>query len=161
MANIQFMMGEIFPMLTSFLPAGVMPAVGTELFNDKGMLMAVITCSGILIVFLILLLLIFIFYAYGGIFRAVTNSKASKNKKTDSEKSAAQQQRAAAAPSASSVSVDDGAIPDEIIAVIAAAVAALEDGRKYSVKRVTRAQRQSGSRSAWAAMGVYENTRPF
>ena len=160
MANIQFMMGEIFPMLTSFLPAGVMPAVGTELFDDKGMLMAVITCSGILIVFLILLLLIFIFYAYGGIFRAVTNSKASKNKKTDSEKSAAQQQRAAA-PSASSVPVDDGAIPDEIIAVIAAAVAALEDGGKYSVKRVTRAQRQSGSRSAWAAMGVYENTRPF
>ena len=62
-------------MLTSLLPLSpsALPlSVGTELYDSKGMLMAVITCSGILIVFVILLLLILIFYVYGGIFGAVT-----------------------------------------------------------------------------------------
>ena len=123
--------------------------------------MAVITCSGILIVFVILLLLIFIFYTYGGIFKAVT---ASKEKKAAAKKAADDalkaQQTASAAPAAPAPA-DDGTIPGEIIAVIAAAVAALGDGKKYTVKKVSRAQRQTGERSAWAASGIYENTRPF
>ena len=49
----------------------------------------------------------------------------------------------------------------EIIAVIAAAVASISDGKKYAIKKVSRAERQTGGRSAWAASGIYENTRPF
>ena len=148
---------RLFPMLTSLLPAA-----GTELLQDKGMLMAVITCSGILIVFMILLLLILIFYAYGGIFGAVTASKAKKlaaKKTAASEK--AQQTSGSPAPAAAPAPSDDGEIPPEIIAVIAAAVAAVSGGKKYAVKKVSRAQRQTGMRSAWASSGIYENTRPF
>ena len=145
-------------MLTSLLPA-----VGTELLQDKGMLMAVITCSGILIVFMILLLLILIFYAYGGIFGAVTASKAKKlaAKKAAEEAAKAKLASSQTAPVHEPADTDDGSIPGEIIAVIAAAVASMSDGKKYAVKKVSRAQKQAGVRSAWAASGIYENTRPF
>ncbi len=149
-------------MLTSLMPSVFTQAVGTELSDSKGMLMAVITCSGILIVFVILLLLIFIFYAYGGIFRAVTSSKEKKlaaKKAAEAEEKA--KQAVTAAPAAAPEPIDDGTIPGEIIAVIAAAVAAMSDGKKYAVKKVSRAQRQTGGRSSWAASGIYENTRPF
>ncbi len=149
-------------MLTSVLPTGLLPVTGTELFKDKGMLMAVITCSGILIVFMILLLLIIIFYAYGGIFRTVT---ASKDKKLAAKKAAEEAEKAKNAPAPQAVEpaapADDGTIPGEIIAVIAAAVAAMSDGRKYAVKKVSRSHNQTGGRTRWAALGIYENTRPF
>ena len=152
-------------MLTSLLPLSpsALPlSVGTELYDSKGMLMAVITCSGILIVFVILLLLILIFYVYGGIFGAVTATKGQKlaAKKTEETEQTASQ-TVAANPSAVPEPTDDGAIPGEIIAVIAATVAAMSDGKSYAVKKISRAQRQTGGRSAWAASGIYENTRPF
>ncbi len=150
-------------MLTSLSPAAFMLAGSTDLSDSKGMLMAVITCSGILIVFVVLLLLIIIFYAYGGIFKAVTSSKEKKLAAKKDSESHAEERHAAPAVSSSSAPapVDDGTIPGEIIAVIAAAVAALGDGKKYAVKKVSRAQRQTGRRSSWAASGIYENTRPF
>ena len=140
-----------------------MPLVGTELSDSKGMLMAVITCSGILVVFVILLLLIFIFYAYGGIIRFFTASGEKKAAAKKAAEASAKSEPSASSPlpAAQPVQADDGAIPGEIIAVIAAAVAAMSDGKKYAIKKVSRAQRQTGSRSAWAAMGIYENTRPF
>ena len=68
----------------------IMSLAGTELFENKGMLMAVVTTAGVLVVFVVLILLIFIFYAYGGIFQAVTASsekkkaaKAAGDKKVD------------------------------------------------------------------------------
>ena len=129
------------------------------------MLMAVITCSGILIVFMILLLLILIFYAYGGIFGAFTASKA---KKLAAKKAAEEAAKAKSAPAQTAplpvhepADTDDGSIPGEIIAVIAAAVASMSEGKRYAIKKVARAQKQTGVRSAWATSGVYENTRPF
>ena len=113
----------------------------------------------------ILLLLILIFYAYGGIFGAVTASKAKKlaAKKTAEEAAKAKSAHAQTAPLPvhEPADTDDGSIPGEIIAVIAAAVAAVSGGKKYAVKKVSRAQRQTGMRSAWASSGIYENTRPF
>ena len=149
-------------MLTSLLPTVFTATAGTE-SGSKGMLMAVITCSGILIVFVILLLLIFIFYAYGGIIQAFTSSK---EKKAAATKAAESSAKAKQSPAPSSIvsqpaQTDDGTIPGEIIAVIAAAVAEMGDGRKFAIKKVSRAQHQSGGRSAWAASGIYENTRPF
>lgn len=149
-------------MLTSFTPSAFVPPIGTELSDSKGMLMAVITCSGILIVFMILLLLIFIFYAYGGIFGAVTKAKNNKTAaKAAAEAEKYSDETVMIVSEAAPEPVDDGTIPGEIIAVIAAAVAAMSDGKKYAVKKVARAQRQGSGRSAWAASGIYENTRPF
>ena len=149
-------------MLTNFTPL-----VGTELFEDKGLLMAVITSAGIIIVFVILLLLIFIFYAYGAIFRVMNASKEKKAAKKKAAEEAAKASERQSSPieaisvGASTAAAEDGSVPGEIIAVIAAAVASLGDGRQYAIKKVSRAQRQTGKRSAWAASGVYENTRPF
>lgn len=51
---------------------------------------------------------------------------------------------------------------DEVIAVIAAAVAAMgqADGKVYKVKSV-RAVKNRASRSAWAMAGLQQNTAPF
>ena len=141
------------------MPFAFAAQTGTELSDSKGMLMAVVTSAGIIIVFVILLLLIFIFYAYGGIFRSVT---ASRQKKADARKAAEAEKTAPpSVPAPQSPAPDDGEIPGEIIAVIAAAVAAVSGDKTYSIKKVARSQRPSGRRSSWAAAGVYENTRPF
>lgn len=142
-------------MLTDF-----MPVVGAELVESKGMLMAVVTASGILIVFLILVLLIFIFYAYGGIFQAVTASgEKKKAAKAAAEAAKAASEKSAEAEPTPAAELADGEIPGEIIAVIAAAVASMSDGKSYIVKKVKRAP--VSGRSAWAASGIFENTRPF
>lgn len=50
-------------------------------------------------------------------------------------------------------------ISEEVIAVIAAAVAAMApEGTRYVVRQVSHSR---GERSAWAAAGLLENTRPF
>lgn len=145
-------------MLTDFTPV-----MGAELFENKGMLMAVITASGIVVVFAILVLLIFIFYAYGAIFSAVT--AAQEKKKAKKAKAAAAEKAEAVAASEPAVSSGaaelpaDGEIPGEIVAVIAAAVASLGDGKTYRVKKVTRAP--VSGRTPWAAAGLLENVRPF
>ena len=146
-------------MLTSLLPYAISPQVGTELSESKGMLMAVVTSAGIIIVFVILLLLIFIFYAYGGIFRSVTSSR---QKKAEAKKAMEAEKPESASPEPAQVPEPvEGEIPGEIIAVIAAAVAAMSGGRSCAIRKITRSQRQSGQRGSWAAAGVYENTRPF
>jgi Negative regulator of septation ring formation len=150
-------------MLTSYAPFALLTA-GGKLSDNKGLLMAVVTSSGIIIVFVILLLLIFIFYAYGGIFRSLT---ASKLKKAEMKKAENQNAGKTSVPAPQAASVPqpspavEGEIPGEIIAVIAAAVAAVSGDKTYSIKKVARSQRPSGRRSSWAAAGVYENTRPF
>lgn len=50
-------------------------------------------------------------------------------------------------------------VSDEVVAVIAAAVAAMTpEGTRYAIRSVRRAK---GERSVWAAAGLMENTRPF
>lgn len=143
-------------MLTDF-----MPVVGTELFENKGMLMAVVTASGILVVFVILILLIFIFYAYGGIFQAITasNEKKKAAKAADEASRSADVAKATESVPTVAADVEDGEIPGEVIAVIAAAVAAMSNDKSYAVKKVRRTP--TSGRSAWAASGIFENTRPF
>ncbi len=139
------------------------PVMGAELFESKGMLMAVITVSGIVIVFTILILLIFIFYAYGAIFSAVTTSREKKK----AQKAAVAAKAADAQPDGSAAGPETvqlngettSEIPGEIIAVIAAAVASLGDGKVYRVRKVTRTP--VSGRTPWATAGLLENTRPF
>lgn len=145
-------------MLTDFTPL-----MGAELFESKGMLMAVITASGIVVVFAILVLLIFIFYAYGAIFSALTASKEKKKAEKAAAAEKAVAEKSAAQTEVSQTSAEtvpaDGEIPGEIIAVIAAAVASLGDGKTYRVKKVTRTP--VAGRTPWAAAGLLENVRPF
>ena len=52
----------------------------------------------------------------------------------------------------------------EIVAVIAAAVAAMApDGKRYSVRNISRTDKNTrrGQRPAWAEVGIIESTRPF
>lgn len=146
-------------MLTDLMTVGF-AGTNPAMTDSKGMLMAVVTSAGILVVFAILLLLIFIFYAYGGIFQIITTSaekkKAAKAKKAQEAAKASVVEPVAEAPVSD---ISDGEIPGEIIAVIAAAVASLDGGKNLVVKKVRRAP--AGGRSAWAASGILENTRPF
>lgn len=115
--------------------------------------------TGLVVVFLILILLVIILWALGKVMNI-------KRKPKKSEK-------AAAAPAPVTVSVpipvpaaveeeeyeeeDDG----EIIAVIAAAIAAYgeAEGKQYKIASVKR--REKAVRSSWGAAGVAGNTRPF
>ncbi len=55
--------------------------------------------------------------------------------------------------------VEDG-VSDEVVAVIAAAVAAMSDGDKqYTIRRIRSAR--TNARPVWAAAGIAENTQPF
>ena len=58
--------------------------------------------------------------------------------------------------------VPSAADDDEIIAVIAAAVAAMgkADGKTYRIKSV-RADKNRSSRSTWSLAGLQNNTNPF
>lgn len=117
-----------------------------------------VVLSGVCIVFLALVLLIFFVWLFGKIFDGINASQAKKA----AEAAAAKKPEAAPAVKAAAPApvVEDG-ISDEVVAVIAAAVAAMgaETGRTFSVRSV---KRSSGTRrGAWGNAGVSESTRNF
>ena len=98
-----------------------------------------VVIAGIVIVLGILVLLIFVFKAFGAIVHGAET-------------------KAAPAPPAPVV---ESGIPGEVVAVIAAAVAASE-GPGAVVQSVRRVRPNPvGVRNPWAAAAVAENTRPF
>lgn len=119
---------------------------------SKGDTMLVTTITGMLIVFAALILLIFIIWLFGKFF-----SGAKKTEKTETAVKAAAKASPVVLPTATAQSNDD------IIAVIAAAVAVYgeSEGKKYAVRSVRRAANNTGVRSAWAAAGIAENVRSF
>lgn len=111
--------------------------------------------TGIVVVFLILILLVFILWALG----KVLNMK-KKPKNTPAEAVAPVQ--AAPMPVVSEPEIEEYDEDDgEIIAVIAAAIAAYgeADGKQYRIASVKR--KEKSLRSNWSAAGINENTRPF
>lgn len=111
--------------------------------------------TGIAVVFLILVLLVFILWAMG----KVLNMK-KKPKNTPAEVTASVQ--AAPVPAVSEPEIEEYDEEDgEIIAVIAAAIAAYgeADGKQYRIASVKR--KEKSLRSNWSAAGINENTRPF
>lgn len=140
---------------TSFIPAllAIEPAPSN--------LTVVIT--GLLLVFLILILLTLIITLQGKIFDAM------EAKKKQAKSAPAPSAPAPAKPvnngnvSAAAVLPAPGAVTPEIVAVIAAAVASMEQGASFtirSIKPVSRAAQTSG-RKAWGQAGVQSNTAPF
>ena len=134
----------------------------------------IILLTGIVVVFSVLVLLILIIKAYSTAvsnaqsrIEALKTDKAEKTVKPDKQEKPkpAEQIEAAASDEVKQEleSAADGAIPAEIIAVIAAAVDTIfGEGSAVvtSIKR-TDTQRPSKRRSAWKAAGMAENTRAF
>lgn len=122
---------------------------------------AVVAITGIALVTLVLALLIFLISIQGKIFNKI---EARKHEKAEAAKAAAlaeKEQPAAkaqmpAAPVEVPPMVEEG-IPEEIVAVIAAAVAAMGDG-KYKLRSLTRV---NPGRGKWGAAGADFSTEPF
>lgn len=113
-----------------------------------------VVLTGLTVVFVALILLIAFVWLMGKIFEAIGKSKSEKvEKKAAPEKSIAPAQDSAPAPV-----VEDG-ISDEVVAVIAAAVASMSGG--FAVKSIKKSSAKTSRRGAWGAQGVAENTRVF
>lgn len=116
----------------------------------------VVVATGLIIVFGVLVLLYLIITLEGVVFSAIDQKK----KGTPAPAKAPAPEPAAPAKAAPSKapSVEKG-IPAEVVAVIAAAVAAMEGGSGYALRSVRRAK--SSGRSAWGQAGVNAYTEPF
>lgn len=114
---------------------------------------AVVAGTGVSLVFLILILLTLLITVQGKFFDSL---QARKKAKTASAKAEAAPAPAPAAPVKAPPFVEEG-IPEELVAVIAAAVAASSNGQ-YTLRSLTRA---SSGRGNWGAAGAISGTEPF
>lgn len=115
------------------------------LLSESGMTVLI----GVAVVFAVLLLLTCIFWLFGVVAGGGKNSEAKK-----SVEPAPPVPKHVPAPV-----VEDG-VPDEVVAAIAAAVAAMSDGSTgYAIRRIRPVR--TNARPVWAAAGVAENTQPF
>ena len=125
-----------------------------ELMGDAGMTILI----GLVVVFSVLLLLTLVFKVFGMVATAGSKENSQKQEAKPAKSEASGSVPAVAATKPAPV-VQNG-ISDEVVAVIAAAIAAMsEDGKQYTVRRIVRAQ--NGTRPVWAAAGIAENTRSF
>ncbi len=110
-----------------------------------------VTFTGIVVVFGMLILLVFVLFLFGKFF-----DNKPKTEKAPKVKAPVVKKEVKPAPVAPDVQNNE-----EIVAVIAAAVAAMYEGS--DVKPVIRRIKKSGGnvRPAWTAAGIFENTRSF
>ena len=117
----------------------------SALLSEAGMTVLI----GFCVVFAALLLLTIVFWAFG----AVARGKEQTDLQTPPIVPQSVQKPA-------TVPVVEDGISEEIVAVIAAAVAAMSDGNKqYTVRRIRSAR--TNTRPVWAAAGIADNTQPF
>lgn len=121
---------------------------------------------GFTVVFIGLVLLVAFFSIMGLIFKGIskTSAKKEEKKKAKAVKKTADKKQIETAEkketSAPAPVVEDG-IDDEIVAVIAAAIASMTDGEtRYAVRSIRKA-RNVGGRPVWAMAGIRENTTSF
>ena len=100
--------------------------------------------TGLAMVFAVLVLLIFLIKGYGTIIYKVQNNIKKKN-----EKNVIVEEHK-----------DEKKIPDEIVAVISAAVSSIysKGEVQYEIKSVKRRRKQ---RSLWSVAGILDETSPF
>ena len=123
---------------------------------------ASVVITGMSVVFIGLVLLVLFVSIYGGLFNKANQKK---KEKQEAEKQAAEAEKAKKTenkpvqPAVNAPAATDG-IEEEIVAVIAAAVAAIgeKSGKKLVVKSIKRSVSQ---RDPWATAGLVDNTRPF
>ncbi len=134
---------------------------GTDRHLDAGTVSSVVI-TGLVVVFIGLILLILFVTLYGLIFKNINDKKAAKIKaeaEAAAENTRKEAENSARSAPAAPMEIEDG-ISDEIVAVIAAAVAAMsaQSGKKLVLRSVKNAK---PSRSVWASAGIAENTRQF
>ena len=125
---------------------------------DVGQMLNV-TVSGLLIVFAVLILLTLIFRLFGVVVDAMSGKGTKKEKNAPVAPAPVPVPVKAAPAVVPAASSDAGQISDEIIAIIAAAIAAYDPSSSYAIRSVKRVA--ASSRPAWNAAGVFDNTRPF
>lgn len=115
--------------------------------------------TGLVVVFLILIILVAFLWIMG----KLLNIKIKKKPKQEKAAPVAKEVKPAAVPAAPVAEAEEYYDEDdsEIIAVIAAAIAAYgeADGKQYRIASVKR--REKSLRSNWGAAGVNENMRRF
>lgn len=125
---------------------------------EKGIASAKVILTGFVVVFAVLLLLILVIKLYSFLVgKAQGAGKKKKKDQTPPPKKTVTSVTSEPAPVSRTASAGDE-IPEEVVAVIAAAVASMYGGsQKARIKSI----RKAGGRSAWANAGVLDNTRPF
>lgn len=119
---------------------------------------ASVVITGIVVVFIALILLILFVSLYGKIFECI--NKSVEKKKEAAKAAKADAPKPAPKPSAPAAPVIEDGIEEETVAVIMAAISAMEStsGKKLVLRSVKTAKPQ---RPVWSAAGITENTRPF
>lgn len=122
----------------------------TALLKESGMTVLI----GAVVVFSVLVLLTLIFKLFGVVAGSLAKGESDAQPMQKPPVPMVKPQPVASVPA-----VQNG-VPEEIVAVIAAAVAAMSaaDSKTYAVRRISRA---ATGRSAWAAAGIADNTRSF
>jgi len=120
-----------------------------------------VVLTSITLVFAMLVALCLIITLEGKIFDNINNKK---NGKPAAPKAPAAKAAPAPAakPAAPAAKADNGSIPGEIVAAIAAAVASL--GENLTIRGIHRVQKKTATgsrRGAWGDAGVTQNTTPF
>ena len=128
--------------------------------GERAVSAAKVILTGFIVVFSMLFLLIIVIKLYSAVIAGVQRASDKRMRKKEkvmepvSHGSVASSKFVYITPP----TVEDG-IPEEVVAVIAAAVAAsASPGVTTRVKSIKKA---NGGRSAWANAGVLDNTRPF
>ncbi|MGN0559044.1 MAG: OadG family protein [Acutalibacteraceae bacterium] len=120
--------------------------------------------TGFIVVFAVLLLLIAVVKIYGTIVYNAQNKAKEKKDSQAPKPSKSSVQKSTVIPTASGAAAvsAQGAVSEEIIAVIAAAVDSIYSGSgiKTTIKSIKRSDAQS-PRSGWGMAGRMDNTRPF
>ena len=118
-----------------------------------------VVLTSITLVFAMLVALCLIITLEGKIFDNINNKK---NGKPAAPKAPAAKAAPAAKPAAPAAKADNGSIPGEIVAAIAAAVASL--GENLTIRGIHRVQKKTATgsrRGTWGDAGVTQNTTPF
>lgn len=120
--------------------------------------------TGFTVVFAVLFLLIAVVKIYGTIVYNAQNKAKAKKVSQPSQTPKSNVQKSTVIPTASGAAAvaAQGAVSEEIIAVIAAAVDSIYSGSgiKTTIKSIKRSDAQN-PRSGWGMAGRMDNTRPF
>ena len=144
------------------IPSGILQRQKSFLLGGRkmeNMMQALILLlAGFLVVFTVLILLIALVTIYSKIIRVVQSAGEKKKEIRSAEKTENQEKNALRSVTRQEIEDDDGEIPGEIIAVIAAAVDAVYGEKPHRIKSVRKSREK---RSSWAKAGALQNTRPF
>ena len=129
--------------------------------NERVIISLTILITGFVVVFSVLLLLIGLIKLYGTIVSKALES--AENKKKQQLAAVKTENTSSVKPEITETSGDvsqlnENGMNDELIAVIAAAVAAVYGEGTVRVKSIKRVPQ---SRPVWSTAGILDNTRPF